>query len=376
MSLDLHTLLVVSPLVIVTCCVLYLSSSIRRRGTTAVDRCWSLTFLGLLLTTLAYLLSGLGAMFWLANAVGNASFVLALGALWSGSRAFDGHPPRLLLVAATGVVTGVAALVPGPDGGPWAGALPYLAGLVGWSFAAALAIVRGRLQRYPAMVALAVVAAVYGAFSLVRAVVGFLLGFDSPEFTSWVGSEIATLVGMLVAVVGSFAMISVRAPEAYSDRSSEFRFDPYLGLRTPRSLLQTVGPALARAREAGLPSSVVLVALRDRDAIAGAFGQHVARDAFDRCADAVVAALPGAALVGTLPDRERTIVVVLPGTSDADAARVARTVEDGVRGQRIAAGDVELVLVPAVVRVSGTGSWRSLCEEATGALESLLAAQE
>lgn len=365
MTLDLDTLLVVSPLIIVTCCVLYLTSSARRHGVAEVDRCWALTFISLLMTTVAYLVSGLEGAAMFANATGNAAFAFALGALWSGVRAFDGRPARLWLVGAGAVVVGVAALVPGPDGGAWAGAWAYFVALTAWPLAAALAIVRGGLRRFPAMRALGLVAAGYGVFTLARAVIGFTRGFDDPVFLRAFGSETATVVGMLVAVVGSFAMITVRAPEAHSERLSELRFDPYLGLRTPASLAQRADATIARTATAGLPSSVLLVKVRDLEEITSAFGKHFARLAFERCADEVVAAIPGDVLIGTLAEGDPTIAVALPGADALRTAQVTRTLEDSLRGLAMSSEDLELPIVTDVVVVSGHRSWRELVAEAS-----------
>ena len=364
MTLDLDTLLVVSPLIIVTCCVLYLTSSARRHGVAEVDRCWSLTFVSLLMASVAYLLSGLDSVGVFANAAGNAAFVFALGALWSGVRAFDGRSTRLWLAGVSALVAGVAALIPGQGAGLWAGSWAYFAGLIGWTLLTSLAIWRGELRRYPAMGALATVSLLYSVFTVVRAIVAYTAGFDSVLFVGALGSEIATIVGMLVAVVGSFAMITVRAPEAYSERESEIRFDPYLGLRTPAALALRAEAIISRTGEDGLSSSVLLIRVRDLDEISSAFGARFARLAFERCADEVVAAIPGDVLAGTLSQAEKTIAVVLPGADALRTAQVTRMVEDSLRGLTMSAQDVELPIVAEVVQVSGHHSWSELVTRA------------
>ncbi|GMA30438.1 hypothetical protein [Litorihabitans aurantiacus] len=130
MNLDLNTLLIVCTLVVVTSCVLYLTSSSRRRGMDAVDRSWTITFLALLMATLAYLLSGLREVAILTVAIGDGFFVLAIGALWAGARAFAGHRPRLCLAIGTAVAVAVAAAIFGASG-EWAGSYAYLVGIGG-----------------------------------------------------------------------------------------------------------------------------------------------------------------------------------------------------------------------------------------------------
>lgn len=364
MTLDLDTLLVSSSLIIVTCCILYLTSSARRHGVVEVDRCWSLTFVSLLMASVTYLVSGLEPVAVFANAMGNAAFVFAVGALWSGVRAFDGHPTRLWLVGAGAAVAGIAALLPGPDGGLWAGAWAYFTGLILWPLAAAAAIWRGGLRRYPAMGALAAVAMTYSVFTLARAIVAYTAGFDSPLFVGLLGSEVATIVGMLLAVVGSFAMITVRAPEAHSERLTEIRFDPYLGLRTPASLAQRAEETIERTRANGLDSSVLLVWVRDLDEISLAFGKRVARRAFERCADEVVTAIPGDVLAGTLVEDGRMIAVVLPGADALRTAQMRSMLEDSVRGMTMSTENLDLAIVADLVQVAGSGSWSKLAAQA------------
>ncbi len=364
MTLDLPTLLIVSPLIIVTCCVLYLTGSARRRGMDKVDRSWTLTFVALLMTTVCYLLSGLDAVAWVTNALGNALFVLALGALWSGVRAFDGRRPLLWVVVLTSVATGGAALALGPGGGVWAGGWAYLLGITGWSLASTVAILRGRVRAFPSMTALAVVAGGYGAFSAVRTAIALTRGYDDEVFLTWAGSEVATLVGMLVAVVGSFAMITVRAPGAAVEADGERRFDPFLGLRTPAWLARRADVAVDRALDAGVASTVVLVRVRDLDEIESAFGRQLAQEAFERCAEEIVAGVPRDVLAGTVEHLPSTIVVVAPGTDGASAARLVRLLEGYLRGMSITDEELELPIVADLAVATGESSWRRLVTEA------------
>lgn len=369
MTLDLPTLLIVSPLIVVSCCVLYLTGTARRRGMDKVDRCWTLTFVALLMVTVCYLLSGLNEVAWVANGLGNGLFVLALGAMWSGVRAFDGRRPYLWIVVVTAVVAGASALALGPDGGVWAGGEVYLVGLTGWSLASAVAILRGRVRAFPSMTALAVVAAGYGLFTAARTVIALTRGFDDELFLTWAGSEVATLIGVLVAVVGSFAMITVRAPGVAAEDDGERRFDPHLGLRTPAWLAQRADVAVDRVHEVGLASTVVLVRVRDLDEIESAFGRQLAREAFERTAEEIVAGVPRDVLAGTVDHLPATIVVIAPGTEGAAAVRLVRLLEGYLRGMSITDDDLELPLVADLAVATGDRSWRRLVTEAAAAAD-------
>ena len=83
-----------------------------------------------------------------------------------------------------------------------------------------LADLRGRVRAFPSMTALAVVAAGYGLFTAARTVIALTHGFDDPLFLTVAGSEVATVVGMLV---GAYSSIFVATPLLVLLRSREGR---------------------------------------------------------------------------------------------------------------------------------------------------------
>ncbi|GMA30439.1 hypothetical protein [Litorihabitans aurantiacus] len=227
-----------------------------------------------------------------------------------------------------------------------------------------MTILRGPLRAQPAMVALGGVAGVFGLFQVTRITVAGVAGFDSPLFLEWFGSEIATIVGTLVALVGSFAMTAARAPEGVHERAGQLRFDPYHGLRTPAWLARRADLDTDRAAESGLPSSVVLVRVRDLDEIAAGFGRPLALEAFERVAEEVVAGVPRDVLAGTVPHVPATIVIVAPGADETAVLELVGMLEQYLRAISVREGEVELPVLCDLTPATGSTSWRRLVSQA------------
>ncbi|MEU2198698.1 hypothetical protein [Isoptericola sp. NPDC019482] len=320
-GLDETTLLVVTPVVLVVVSTLYVVGVVRRPRADVVDRCWTLTFLAAIVTTFAYLASGASAAAWWATSLGNGAFVLSLGAIWSGARARAGRRSLLWVVTASAAVVALAALVDGPDGGPWAGGLPYLLGVAGWSLLAAVEFL-GRSGRggrpAPEATALGITCAAAGAYYAARAVVFAAGGPGSVAFERWFSTTTTTLVNLVLVLVGAFAMMALRTRE--TTVAAAVRFDPVLGTRTPAHLGRTVADPGGRA--AGGPVRVVVLRCVDGAAVRDAFG-HEGRDAaWAHLADVVLRLLPAGGAAGSDTTVRDEVIVVLPDAVD-DARWVA-----------------------------------------------------
>ncbi|WP_159797107.1 hypothetical protein [Puerhibacterium puerhi] len=312
-GLDETTLLVISPTVQLVVGALYVLNVWRRGRPDVVDRCWTLPYLAAIVTTFAYLASDASPALWWAVALGNASFVLALGAIWAGARAREARRPLLWVVVASAGVAALAVLVEGPDGGPWAGGLVYLLAIAVWGILAAVELV-GRshgARRSPEAVALGLTCAVAGAYYATRAVAFAAGGPESELFARYLPTSSTTLINLLLILVGAFAMMALRTREIAEVAS--VRYDPVLGTRTLPYLLRTVA-----AREGAGRVQVLALRLRDAGALRDAFGRGGREDARRHLADVVLDLLPTGGAAATDASRGDEMVVVLP--ADADGA--------------------------------------------------------
>src|SRR5690349_15488236 len=134
--------------VVVTCGVLFLLETLLRRDTGA-GRIWSLAFLSGILTVICYLIWAISSdgQAWIAIGFGNAALVATIGFLWVGCRAYNGSRFgwSLAVVLVVCLLTVVAVLVEGPDGGDWAGAVATFLSVAAFAVCGAVETRRGRL---------------------------------------------------------------------------------------------------------------------------------------------------------------------------------------------------------------------------------------
>jgi hypothetical protein len=272
-----------------------------------------LPYLAAVVTTFAYLASDSSPALWWAVALGNASFVLALGAIWSGARAREGRRPLLWAVVASAGVAALAVLVAGPDGGPWAGGLAYLLGVAVWGVLAAVELLgRSRgTRRAPEAAALGLTCAVAGGYYAVRAVAFAAGGPESELFVRWLPTSSTTLINLLLILVGAFAMMGLRTREIAE--VAAVRYDPVLGTRTMPHLVQAVA-----AREGAGRVHVLALRLLDGGALRDAFGREGREQARRHLADVVLDRLPPGGAAASDPGWADELVVVLPGEADVD----------------------------------------------------------
>ncbi|WP_426311776.1 hypothetical protein [Cellulosimicrobium sp. E-16] len=307
-GLDPTTVLVVSPVVIVVVGSLFVLEMWRRDRTDVVDRCWTLTFVAAVVTTFAYLAASSPALWW-AVPLGNAAFVVSLGSIWSGARARLGHDPALGVVGASAALVALAAIVAGPDAGPWAGALAYLVGVAAWSVLAAVALLGPGSAGAREARALGAACAVAGSYYAVRAVVYAVGGPTSEPFVRWFGTATTTLVNLVLIVVGAFAMIALRTRE--TAELGDALFDPSSGARTRAGLERAVAERAAEHGGAGRWELVVVaLELRDVRALRDAYGPPGPERARRHLADVALETAPVGALVAT-DGRAPGVVVVL-----------------------------------------------------------------
>ncbi|MCK6210899.1 GGDEF domain-containing protein [Georgenia sp. EYE_87] len=320
------TLLVVSSLVITVTSVLFIVEA-RSRDGDEVDRLWSLAFAAALTTGLSYLASAVVPELWWANAVGNVGSVLTTGAMWNGIRALQGRRSLVQVSAGAAGLAGLVVVVAGPDGGAWAGGAVMLAGTALGALAGGATILSsGPERRIRAAVLLGTVLVVAGVFYAFRFVVFVAAGPESPLFRTYAGTEVSTLVVVLLITGAAFSMVVVRGTQARARQDEAHNFDPMTGARTGVSFIPRA-TALLRAHEVGsAPVALAAVTPEGIDEIAVAFGREHADRALVVCGEAVQVLLPKRALMGRDAMDGRAFQVLLPGWTAEEATAWATEV--------------------------------------------------
>lgn len=356
MSLDLTTLLFVSSLLSITVSALYLLEVSRRERLATVDRCWILTFVAVIVATFCYGATGLSGRWWWANAIGDALLVFSMGALWSGVRAAGDRTPRLWLPGATALLTFSTGMLAGPEAGAWGAAFVYLPGVALWTALAATGILTGPLRSQPGGSTLAVAAGAWAVFYSARLVVAIVDGVTSQTFDRYLGGGVASVVNLVLIVIGAFSIIRIRSGEALTEVIKTFRFDPYLGARTTENFRLRATELLARyppgPHEVGC--AAVRLEVRELDAISDAYGEAAKELATVLVARCLSELAPREALVGCVEGTRSAFDVILPHADAVDAHEWIRALRDRLRETPLVVGGDRLhVGVSAAV---GTGS--------------------
>ncbi|GAA1634960.1 GGDEF domain-containing protein [Georgenia ruanii] len=325
MTLDLFSLLVVSALVILTSAGMFVAEAWARTGD-LVDRLWTLSFAAAITTALAYVVGSLAPEGWWANAIGNGASVLCVWAMWSGIRAYQRRPPRIVLSAGLALAAAAAVLLHGPGGGPWAGGAVALGATAAGGLAGGVALLYGRLRAGRATLVLAVILLLAGLFYAVRFAVFVLAGPTSPSFERYLGTAFTTVLNTLLVNAAAFAAVTMRARTARAKVAEGRNFDPMTGARTSHSFEPRAAAQLRRSAETLAPVAMVHLVPDGTDALEVAFGREVAERALVTCGEVAQMLLPPRALMGLDPDGQASFQVLLPGWEADDAAEWATAV--------------------------------------------------
>lgn len=318
MSLDLPTLLVVSALVIVLTAGMFVSHAWTETGED-VDRVWALAFVAAVATTTFLLVAVLAPDLWPAVPLVNGFTALTVWAMWAGVRLHTGRRPLVGVLYGVPVLTALASAVHGPDGGYWAGEEALLAATAAGGYATGAAILRSHLRRDRLGVMLAVILLGHALFYTFRLVLFVGVGPEGRAFLTYAGTEVATLVNVLVIVGAAFCMVALRASRAQDRRVDAANFDPMTGARTSRTFPRRAQDVLDGARGTGRPAVLVAVAPEGVQTLGAAFGAGCAEQAMAVCGEVLQMVLPARAVLGRDALDGRAFQVVLTGCTVEEA---------------------------------------------------------
>jgi len=336
MQLDGPTLQTLSGLMVILCGVSFIFNTALNRNDPP-GRLWSLAFVAGIMVAVGYGVYLVSDTAWWAITIANASLVIAVGALWSGSRVYNGRRSGFAVVGSLSVLAGVITFIPGEAGGEWAGAAPL------WLIVGAMGALggaeslRGRLRRNVNGRILAIVLFVAALYYLGRAI-GFVVdGVESDTFTTYFGSGTASILNMGLIVTACIAVSILRAERVGSNAVGDIT----IGIHSAAGVLS--GPAfrqaavdhLQRGERAQRGLAVIGADIDNLPEINTAFGRIAGDEAIARFADSLRGSAPMMALIGH-PAAGRFFI--LAGVSSATEARaiterVQNALVDGPLGE-------------------------------------------
>ena len=330
MNLDTLTLLYASGVVVAAAGASFVISSIFRRDD-EVARLWGLGFISGMLATIAYAVWGYSPDLWWVTGIGNAALVFALGAMWSGCRAFNGLRPWLWVVAVISTLVFIAVAIHGPNGGEWAGAPAMYLAIAAFATATIVSTLRGNLRPRVNARILTVIFVAVALFYLARTIVYFAYGETSEAFLTSFGTVNTTLlnIGFLTIAAISFSVLqSERRPDDRRDRSSDRA--SIAGVSSLRLFEQQAEDWLRRAHRNDDSLTLAIIEVQNLDELNIALGSEYGDRAIQTVGWFTLDNVPTTSIVGRLGARQFAVLTQSPavGESRAVAERVMTAIAE------------------------------------------------
>jgi GGDEF domain-containing protein len=323
-TIDPFTITLVTALVVVVSGIFYLVETLLRKEG-AAGRLWAIAFLSGILSIMCYLVWAFDAGAFVAVALGNGAFVATAAFLWLGCRAYNGRDLRVSgAVVGIGVaVVVIVALLAGPDGGDWAGAVAMFLGNAVFAAIGAAETRRGALATHWSAIGLTVVLSIEAVWFTARTGVFLSAGSESELFQTWFGTIASSLLTITLTIATVVTTSVLRAGES-NLRGQRDTVALHVGLdgillrESFRSLTTTILDSARRNEET---MCIIAVRLDDLDRIATAFGPGEAEAVAGAWRAGVRGHAPTAAIVGE--GGRTTLLAAFLTTSFADVRRTA-----------------------------------------------------
>ncbi len=345
-------------------CVLVLFYGVTYRTTrSAYSGWWCVSLALFLVSALLFLLNGTAAQM-VANPMGNTLAVLGASCVWAAARSLRaGTIPWWQQVAAPALVM-VASFLDDPAGDIWTGGPYFLGGMavmLGLSTYELAVLLREPDQRPSTQVRFAVwsltlTSGAVAVFYLLRAVVFVAVGPDHTLFRAGFGSQVTTLLTMVLLVVVTFSMSALSHEQQTSVLREQASHDPLTGALNRTEVLRHAEAALAASAKRAAPSPVVMVADLDGfKELNDGFGHTAGDQALVRFVASCRDVVGEAGLVGRLGGDE--FVLLLPadnGRPEAVADEISRRYADSADGEPTPTVSFGIAAIDATVGVKGS----------------------
>jgi GGDEF domain-containing protein len=295
-SLDLPTLLLSSGLVVTVCGVIFIIGTVAQH-TDVPSRLWSAAFTFGILAMVSFAVWSILPDSPAIIGVGNGALVLSMALHWSGSRAFNGRRPLVLVGMAGGFLVTIVAWVDGAAG-TWAGGQVFLLGVAVFALLAGSEAFSGRMRRSVNGRILAVVLWLVGGFFAIRALVFAVSGPYSALFLDYLDSDITTFVTILFIITASTSMNVLRTEGTSPRGSRTLDVERWEHFVPPEAFARAVNDRLERLADSGTPSVLVRFEIDNLSEMNTAFGQPFSDSAMTLLGTCVREQMNASALLG------------------------------------------------------------------------------
>jgi GGDEF domain-containing protein len=301
-------------------------------------RQWSVTFVAAVTCSAGYLVAGATDDAWWAVVVGNSGMVVVVGTVWTGARAFHDRRPNVLVVVAAALVVALVTIFPLEADHTWMGTTERFVALFVFSVLGFVETRRGRLRGFLAGRVLGAVLLVHAVYVAVRTAAFLLAGPGSAFFETWFSTSVATLVTMMLVMVGASALVAIgirsRAIELHrADRGGRTR---------------VIRRRDFAARTAASTGTVLAVAIDFAVQLRAAYGAPISNAMALELRRALAAVTPDSSPVVRLDGG--ACAALLEGLDADEVAEMAEQVWQRFHASRVA-DDLDLALHVGVVTV-------------------------
>ena len=341
MIIDTQTLLVAAGAVVAISAICFILSTALRRNE-PYGRTWSMAFIAGILETIASIVVAVVPSGWWAIAIGNAAVVLAIGLMWAGCRQFNERRSFAWIALVGSILVAAAALVEGPGGGYWAGAIELFLGVVIFATLAGAETIRGHLRRAIDARVLTIVFWIVAAYYATRCIIFVLAGETSELFDSYFGTVTTTFVAIVLVIVAAISMTAIQPPGARrrEGAASGSRGIVIEGVSGPETFETHVRDWLVRSRRDHESLVLLSLAVEGLEHINSAFGREFADQTIRTVGRIACEYSPAAALVSHSGRGKFLVLTIVPtvGTDVSVAERLqtalVETPVDSVQGIR------------------------------------------
>jgi diguanylate cyclase (GGDEF)-like protein len=319
MTLDMSTLLLISGLVIILCGISFIVNTAMRRND-ASGRLWSISFIAGMLTALSFSVWGVAPHLWWVLAVGNTAYVISIGAIWSGARVFNGRASFIWLGLAAGAVVAALTAVEGSSGGAWTGSTGLFAGIAVFAALGGAETMRSRMRRNLNARILSFCLWIVCAYYVVRTSLFVTLGPYDPIFQTYFGSEITTIITILLVLLSTISMSILQAERSGARALGDVTVGVHsvVGVLSAASFMQQWADWVERASFHGDRLAMIAMDVDNLPQMNTAFGRTFGDTAIRSVAQIVRHHAPTMSLLGHTGAGRFVIVVVSQNQVDAE----------------------------------------------------------
>jgi diguanylate cyclase (GGDEF)-like protein len=322
MALDTATLRIAFGLMALVLGLLFYFSAYRATRT-PYSGWWCLALVFFLAGSATFLLDGTPHQWW-ANPLGNVLLVHGGVAVWAGARSLRTVPPPRWAFTGIPLATLVASAVDNPATNVWSGGPVFLAAMSLTVGLAAQELWRLEPGYSQVRIPMAATAAGLSVFYLGRLIAFLLDGPDGDIFDAFFGSEVTTLMTMVMLAVVSFSMAGLSSEQQTRALRMAATRDDLTGLLNRKAFLDLAAEHIADTAVSKPAGVLILADLDHFKAVNDTYG-HAAGDAvLQAFAAACQATVRSTDLAGRYGGEE--FVLLIPGASAERAERIANEV--------------------------------------------------